>query len=132
MDIGSMVGQAADRFGDRLAVACQSDGETRTRTFDELNAESNQIANGLLDIGIGTGDVVSIYAQNSIEFVETFFAAQNSVRSSCRSTSGWTHPTWSTFSRTPPHRVFSPIRRFSGANRQKRYSQPTTPALYVR
>ncbi|MEY7851081.1 class I adenylate-forming enzyme family protein [Natrarchaeobius sp. A-rgal3] len=76
MDIGSMVGQAADRFGDRLAVAYRSDDETQTRTFEELNAESNQIANGLLDIGIGTGDVVSIYAQNSIEFVETFFAAQ--------------------------------------------------------
>ncbi|WP_254533080.1 class I adenylate-forming enzyme family protein [Natrinema gelatinilyticum] len=76
MDIGRMISESADRFGNRLAVACQSVNETRTRTFEELEAESNQIANGLLEIGIGTGDVVAIYAHNSIEFVETFFATQ--------------------------------------------------------
>lgn len=47
----------------------------RRFTFAQLNTRANRIANGLLNAGIVPGDRVAVLLQNSIEFVETYFAA---------------------------------------------------------
>jgi len=47
----------------------------RRFTFAELNARANRIANALLRDGIAPGDRVATLLKNSVEFVETYFAA---------------------------------------------------------
>lgn len=47
----------------------------RRFTFGELNARTNRIANALLERSIAPGDRVAVLLKNSIEFVETYFAA---------------------------------------------------------
>lgn len=47
----------------------------RRFTFEELNARANRVANALLERGITPGDRVAVLLKNSIEFVETYFAA---------------------------------------------------------
>lgn len=47
----------------------------RRFTFAELNARSNRVANALLHHGIAPGERVAVLLKNSIEFIETYFAA---------------------------------------------------------
>ena len=47
----------------------------RRFTFQESNERSNQVANGLTDIGVKAGDRVGLLVMNGVEFMETFFAA---------------------------------------------------------
>lgn len=47
----------------------------RRFTFKQLNERANRVASGLLARGIKPGDRVAILLKNSIEFVETYFAA---------------------------------------------------------
>lgn len=48
--------------GDRTAIIWEGEpGDTRTLTYSELRAEVCKCAEGLLELGIETGDVVSIY-----------------------------------------------------------------------
>lgn len=47
----------------------------RRFTFTELNDRTNRVANALLKKGICPGDRVASLLKNSIEFVETYFAA---------------------------------------------------------
>jgi len=47
----------------------------RRFTFQELNARANRVANALLADGVQAGDRVAVLLKNSIEFVETYFAA---------------------------------------------------------
>jgi acetyl-CoA synthetase len=60
---------------DRLAVICErEDGEVRTVTYRELEAEVNRLANALLELGVGQGDAVGLFLPMSIEVVAGFFA----------------------------------------------------------
>ena len=43
-------------------------------TYHQFNTHVNQLAHGLLDLGIHKGDKVAILFMNSIEFVECYFA----------------------------------------------------------
>ena len=43
-------------------------------SFSELNSRCNQLANGLLELGIQKGDRVAIMMMNSAEFFESYFA----------------------------------------------------------
>ncbi len=43
-------------------------------TYAELNARTNQVAHGLLSLGVAKGDRVALLMMNSHEFVTTFFA----------------------------------------------------------
>lgn len=76
MNVGDLLAQSADRFGDDTAVVHISEAGTETLSFRELDVRSNRIANGFLDAGIGSGDAIALLAHNSVEFFEVFFASQ--------------------------------------------------------
>ncbi|MEV6904244.1 AMP-binding protein [Amycolatopsis sp. NPDC051372] len=53
---------------DRAAVVWEGEpGDTRTVTYAELALETSALAAGLLELGIGKGDVVAIYLPNLVE-----------------------------------------------------------------
>ena len=72
LTIGEALRRAAGRAGDDLAVI---DVDCR-RTYGELAARVNQLANALLDRGIGHGDRVMCCLRNRAELVEVYFALQ--------------------------------------------------------
>ena len=70
-NIADLFERAVDAVPDRTAVVCGD----RSLTFAEFDAESNRLANHLLSEGIGTGDHIGIYAQNSVEWLIAMIAA---------------------------------------------------------
>lgn len=71
MDIGSYLAQNARKTPGKLAIEC----EGRTYTYQQFNKEVNQLAHGLLGLGIGKGDKIALMMKNSDKFVFSFFAA---------------------------------------------------------
>ncbi len=72
INIGSITTKHANLRADDWAVYDQP--SNRRVTFGELNQLVNQMANGLIGLGLEKGDRVSILSQNSIEFLALFFA----------------------------------------------------------
>lgn len=72
-NIGSLLTKRAEICPQREAFVEFERG--RRFTFAELNERANRIGNALLNWGIGPGDRVAVLLKNSIEFVETYFAA---------------------------------------------------------
>ncbi|MCB1028220.1 MAG: AMP-binding protein, partial [Microthrixaceae bacterium] len=60
-----------DRYPDREALVV-GDQRVSYRTIEE---RANALAHVLLDAGVGPGDHVACYLQNSSEYVETMLAA---------------------------------------------------------
>jgi len=60
----------AKRHPEKMAIAC----ENRTYSYKELNESVNQLANGLLKIGLRKGDKVALFMKNSDHFVIAFYA----------------------------------------------------------
>jgi acyl-CoA synthetase (AMP-forming)/AMP-acid ligase II len=63
--IPAMAAAAADRFGDRPAIA---EGDTRL-SYAELFDEARTFGAALVSSGVGRGDRVAIWAPNSVEWV---------------------------------------------------------------
>src|SRR5512145_950194 len=63
--IPAMTAAAAERFGDRLAVA---DGDTRF-TWAELHDEARTFGAALVASGVEPGERVALWAPNSVEWV---------------------------------------------------------------
>ncbi|HVU74617.1 MAG TPA: FadD3 family acyl-CoA ligase [Mycobacteriales bacterium] len=59
--------------GDRRAV----DDGSRVLTYVELGARVHEVAAALVASGIGTGDVVSLWAPNSVEWIEAFLGIEH-------------------------------------------------------
>jgi acetyl-CoA synthetase len=60
---------------DRLALIWESeDGQVRTATYAELEAEVNRIAHALLELGVRQGQAVGLFLPMSIEVVAGFYA----------------------------------------------------------
>jgi fatty-acyl-CoA synthase len=70
--IGENLDRAVRRFGDRVALVDVPAG--RRLTYDELAAEVDALALGLLAVGIAKGDRVGIWAPNCVEWVYTQYA----------------------------------------------------------
>jgi long-chain acyl-CoA synthetase len=68
---GDILRFAARRFGDELALVTS----TRALTFVELDAASDRVAAALVDRGVRDGQTVSIYAQNSWQWVTSYHGA---------------------------------------------------------
>ncbi|MCW2937632.1 MAG: putative acyl-CoA synthetase YngI, partial [Actinomycetia bacterium] len=68
--IGENLERTVARFGAREALV---DGPRRW-TYAELNGEVDAVALGLLDLGVGTGDRVGIWAPNCAEWVFAQYA----------------------------------------------------------
>lgn len=62
----------AERMPDRLAILSRGGN----RTFAELDARANGVAQALRDAGLHPGDGVALLCPNRPEFVEVFLAAQ--------------------------------------------------------
>lgn len=71
INFASVVDRNADRFGDRVAI---SKGD-RELTHADLRDRVDALSAGLLDLGIGRGDIVGVLMYNHAEFLETMFAA---------------------------------------------------------
>lgn len=63
---------AAERFGDRAAYVAAS-GEQLT--YAELHRRSDEVAVGLLDAGVGEGDVVALTGPSDAEYIVAYLAA---------------------------------------------------------
>ena len=68
--LGDLVRLSAKRYPDKKAIIM---GE-ESMTFEELNKRVNQIAHGLLSLGLKSGDRVGIWSRNCLEFVAILFA----------------------------------------------------------
>ena len=68
--IGRILPEAARRFADKTALIVGD----RSFTFAEMDALSNRVANGLAALGVGKGDRVTLYAQNSWEWAISYYA----------------------------------------------------------
>ena len=68
--LGEILPEAARRFGDSTALVI----EDARLSFSELDARSNQVANGLLSLGVQTGDRVTLYGPNCWEWVVAYYA----------------------------------------------------------
>jgi 3-oxocholest-4-en-26-oate---CoA ligase len=69
-NLADLFENAVDHFGDREYLVC--DG--KHRTYAEMEERANRLAHHLGEHGVGPGDHVGIYAQNSVEWVETLWA----------------------------------------------------------
>ncbi len=70
--IGGNFDAAVRRFGEREALVDRPTG--RRWTYAELAADVDALALGLLDMGIGKGDRVGIWAPNCAEWIQTQYA----------------------------------------------------------
>jgi acyl-CoA synthetase (AMP-forming)/AMP-acid ligase II len=70
-NIADLFEHTADAVPDRIALI---DRDARL-SFAELEERANRIAHALADRGVGVGDHVGIYAQNSHEWIEAMYGA---------------------------------------------------------
>ena len=68
--IGQILPEAAAKFGNKTALVFNG----RDFSFIELNTLTNRVANSLQDMDIGEGDRITLYAQNSWEWVVSYHA----------------------------------------------------------
>jgi fatty-acyl-CoA synthase len=72
INCGSFLKSTALRFKTKEAVFDAD--KCISRTFSELDARANSLANGLLEAGIRKGDFVAVLLTNCVEFVELYYA----------------------------------------------------------
>ncbi|KAA9158227.1 acyl-CoA synthetase [Amycolatopsis acidicola] len=70
-NIADLLEHAVDAVPDRTAVVCGG----RQVTYAQLEERANRLAHHLAAQGIGKGDHIGVYSRNSIEMIETMFAA---------------------------------------------------------
>jgi len=68
--LGQILPASAKRFGDKTALIF----EGRSFSYNELEKLSNQLANGLRDLGVTKGNRVSIYGPNCWEWLVAYHA----------------------------------------------------------
>ena len=66
--MATLAKSAADKYGDDIAARFFRDGEWQSRTFADLGNQVSELARGLIDLGVGTGERVSILANTRLEF----------------------------------------------------------------
>ncbi|MFD2418908.1 acyl-CoA synthetase [Amycolatopsis pigmentata] len=70
-NIADLLEHAVDAVPDRIAVICGG----RQITYAQLDERANRLAHHLAGHGVGKGDHIGVYSRNSIEMIETMFAA---------------------------------------------------------
>ncbi|MDV7217108.1 class I adenylate-forming enzyme family protein [Streptomyces prunicolor] len=68
LDPADMIGVAAARHGDRIALVCRG----RTLTYAALDATAGQVAAGLTGQGIRPGERVTLFSENRWEWVAAY------------------------------------------------------------
>lgn len=69
LSLGEIIVDASNRYGDKVALII----ENRSFTYRDLNNRSNQLANALVKQGIQPGDCVTLYGENSWEWVVSYY-----------------------------------------------------------
>ena len=69
-NLGQVLPVAAQKYGDKTALVIGG----RSFSFNTLNDLSSRLANGLRELGITAGDRVTIYSQNSWEWIVSYYA----------------------------------------------------------
>ena len=67
--LGAMLPHAASRFGDKTAMSISG----REFSFAEFDGLPSRLANGLSRLGIGRGDIVTLYSANRWEWVVSYY-----------------------------------------------------------
>ncbi len=67
--LGEVLPRAAQLYGDKTALVFAG----RTFSFAELNDLSDRLARGLSGLGIGAGDIVTLYSANRWEWVVSYY-----------------------------------------------------------
>ena len=75
-NIGQLLTRRAYR--DPKLEAVYDAGNGKRFSYSQLNANSNRTANAFTDLGLNKGDVVGLLLHNSVEYLESFFAAAKS------------------------------------------------------
>jgi|TARA_Y100000310_G_scaffold228559_1_gene230840 citronellyl-CoA synthetase len=68
-NLGNRLAATAAQYPDKTALIF----EGRTTSFSQLDERASRVAQALHEQGIGSGDCVSMFMENRIEFVECFF-----------------------------------------------------------
>ena len=66
---GDMLRRSAERFPEKPAILWQGS----SLTYRELNAEANQLAHALLDLGLEKGAKIAVLSRNRPEYGPIFF-----------------------------------------------------------
>src|SRR5947209_15049 len=66
--VATLPASAAQRFGEGVAARFKADGEWRELTYEEVGSAIEEIALGLVDLGIEAGDRVCILADTRLEW----------------------------------------------------------------
>jgi long-chain acyl-CoA synthetase len=74
MNLGTILSRAGGHFQNRCAATCAGE----SRTFAEIDQNSNRFANALLGLGLKKGDRVAIICDNSVQYIETEFGIYKS------------------------------------------------------
>src|SRR5262250_2215448 len=69
-----LMGDGLRRNASKFAVKIAAQDRFRRVTYGELNARVNQLAHGLLSLGVCKGDDVAVMVGNRIEHLEILFA----------------------------------------------------------
>ena len=69
-----LMGDGLRRNASKFAVKIAAQDRFRQITYGELNARVNQLAHGLLSLGVCKGDSVAVMVGNRIEHLEILFA----------------------------------------------------------
>ena len=69
MDLGQMLARTASQSPDKTAIIFR-DAPT---SYGELDRRANQVANGLIGLGIQPGDRVALYIHNLPLFIEAYY-----------------------------------------------------------
>src|SRR5919199_4822827 len=72
--IADLLGRAAEKYGDQVAVRTKRDGEWRDVTYAEVGEIVSEIGRGLIDLGIEPGDRVGILCSTRPEWTYADFA----------------------------------------------------------
>ena len=75
---GEFVKHKAETVGDKVYLTYIRDfdrGLDQKYTYRDMHVQSNRLANGLLKLGLGKGDGISLVEINSPEFLFTVFAS---------------------------------------------------------
>lgn len=75
LTLGQLIDQSAEKYGtSREAVVSMHQGPLR-KTFTDVKDDAEQLASGLLSLGLERGDRVGIWGPNSYEWYQTQMAA---------------------------------------------------------